>query len=64
MCMFGERGLINLASFYNGKNDLWLEDLSLIVTFIKHLLSDWQFLPSGNTVNNTDSAHKEQETDF
>ena len=26
-----ERGLINLASFCNGKNDLWLEDLSLIV---------------------------------
>ena len=62
--MFGERELINLASFCNGKNDLWLEDLSLIVTFIKHLLSDWQFLPSRNTVNNTDSAHKEQETDF
>lgn len=31
VCMFGERGLINLASFCNGKNDLWLEDLSLIV---------------------------------
>lgn len=31
VCMFGEMGLINLDSFGNGKNDLWLEDLSLIV---------------------------------